>query len=34
MSNGQEIVDVVVGYTAATTELTLWRKRRQELGNN
>ncbi len=34
MPNGKEIVDVVVGYTGATSDITLWRERRQELGNN
>ncbi|MCT7952123.1 transposase family protein, partial [Ancylothrix sp. C2] len=34
MPNGKEIVDVIVGYPGATSDLTLWRERRQELGNN
>ena len=34
MPNGKEIVDVVVGYTGATSDLKLWRERSEELGNN
>ncbi|WP_042154105.1 transposase family protein [Planktothrix agardhii] len=34
MPNGKEIVDIAVGYTGATSDLKLWRERREELGNN
>ncbi|WP_269321674.1 transposase [Planktothrix paucivesiculata] len=34
MPSGKEIVDVAVGYTGATSDLKLWRERREELGNH